>query len=116
MDVLREQVHALKERLAELVADFKHFSDEMSQYRHSARTEQQKLVVDYERINQELVFLSREFDKVQVALSVVSSRVEILDRNKASVIGGGIVVRWIWATIFAILVAVLAWALGRYGA
>ncbi len=115
MDVLREQVHTLKERLAELVADFKHFSDEMKQYRHDTRSEHQKIIVDYERLNQELTFLNREFDKVQTALSIVSSRLETLDRTKAAVIGGSVVARWIWATFFAILLAAIAWALGKYG-
>jgi len=113
MDVLREQVHTLRDRLNELIADFKHFSDEMKDYRHGVRTEQQRVYIDIERLSQEWTFIEREVKKVQESLSAVIVRVDQLDRQKEKLFGGASVISWIWGVFFAILLAGLAWFLGK---
>lgn len=103
MDVLREQVHTLKERFSELTADFKRFADEMKDYRHSVRAEYQRVEISIERLSQEVIYLEKEMKQVHESISAIVSRIDVLDRQKFQVQGGIRVVHWIWGGVAALI-------------
>lgn len=114
MDVLREQVHTLKERLAELVADFKRFSDEMKTYRHEMRTENQRIYIDIERLSQEWGHIEKDLKHVQDSIVTIVLRIDALDRQKFQVQGGVTIAKFLWGGVGAILLLVIDFAIRKF--
>lgn len=105
----------LRDRLNELVADYKKLVDEFKDYRHDIRNQLHLIGLEVERIQVDRQVRGDDVAALKNMVNALVARVDVIERQRDTVRGGAFVVRWFWGGISVILAAGISWLIGHYG-